>query len=495
MAIVPGFDYDLFVSYAHADDGAAEGQVGWVTQFVRQLEPALRQRLGGVEALKIFFDSRATGANYNLPELLDAARRSALFLAVGSPSYSARDWPHSELAAFVERIPDLSRLFAIECLPLSDNEQYPPPLDNHFRLAFWKASGRQQIPMTILPTFDAQEFSTLVHGLAANIRERLLSLRYSVAGHNIVFSPVRTEILQVATPATTRVVPPEKKKKTILLAQTTDDVEDEADQMRCYLSQYGDEIAVLPKCGYSQGGEAFMAAFQQDLAQADVFVQLLGRRAGRVPPDLPQGYTGFQLSAAKAAGVEIMQWRHPDLDVGGVGDVNYRTVLMAETVVASGLEAFKNEVLVRSRKRQPEPRKIQSQTNSPTVFINADDKDMTIAKEIERECLQQTLIAFLPMSGPSSEANRRDLAENLTDCDVLLFIYGDTTQDWIRSQLRFFGKVKPKREADPKLLAICNGPPAQKPDIGITFPNAHFINCTDGWDMPKIRSLLAELAP
>jgi hypothetical protein len=494
MAIVPGFDYDLFVSYAHADDSVAEGQIGWVTQFVRQLEPALRQRLGGVEALKIFFDSRATGANSNLPELLDAVRRSALFLAVGSPSYSARDWPHQELATFVERMPDLSRLFMIECLPLSDSEQYPPPLDNHIRLEFWKASGRRQIPMTILPTSDAQEFSTLVHGLASDLRERLLSVRYSVVAQTQTGTPAHSEIPRVVTSVTQGADPPEKKK-TILLAQTTDDVEDEADQLRRYLNQYGDEIAVLPKGGYSQGGEAFMSAFQQDLARADLFVQLLGHRAGRVPPDLPQGYTGFQLNAAKVAGVEIMQWRHPDLDTSGISDASYQNILTAETVVASGLEAFKSEVLVRARKRRREPRKNPSPTSSPTVFINADDKDMTIAREIERECLRQALTTFLPMSGPSSEANRKDLAENLTDCDVLLFIYGDSTQDWIRSQLRFFGKVKPKRDADPKLLAICSGPPAQKPDIGISIPNAHVINCTEGWDMPKIRALLAELAP
>jgi hypothetical protein len=97
------------------------------------------------------------------------------------------------------------------------------------------------------------------------------------------------------------------------------------------------------------------------------------------------------------------------------------------------------------------------------------------------------------MSGPSAEANRKDLAENLTDCDVLLFIYGETTQDWIRTQLRFFGKVKPRRDSDPKLLAICSGPPPQKPDIGMSIPNAHVIKCPEGWDMATISDLLRGL--
>src|SRR5580700_1558679 len=106
MAITPGCEYDLFVSYAHADDIAADGRGGWISQFVQQLELALRQRVPRAEALRVFVDSRATGANYHLPELLTAARKSALFLAVGSPSYADRDWPHQEVQAFVEQWPD-----------------------------------------------------------------------------------------------------------------------------------------------------------------------------------------------------------------------------------------------------------------------------------------------------------------------------------------------------------------------------------------------------
>ena len=96
------------------------------------------------------------------------------------------------------------------------------------------------------------------------------------------------------------------------------------------------------------------------------------------------------------------------------------------------------------------------------------------------------------MEGPSAEANRKDLADNLTDCDVLLFIYGETTQDWIRSQLRFFSKIKPNRETEPKLLAICSGPPATKPDIGISLPNAHVIRCPEAWSIDPIWKLISE---
>jgi hypothetical protein len=495
MGIASSFEYDVFISYSHVDDVSTDGVDGWVAQFVRHLEAALRQRLGAAGAVRIFFDTRATGANYQLPELLTAARFSALFVAVGSPSYAARDWPRQELDTFLAHARDRSRVFMIECLPLSEGEKYPSPLDEHVRLEFWKRTGKRQIAIPISPAADSQEFSTLVHGLASDIREKLLCVCHTrSAGQAGGSRPSADHRPPPASPDAAVARSAHQSARTILVAQTTDDVADEADQLVRYLNQFHDEVVVLPRAAYSQGGEAFMAAFRKDLAQSGLFVQLLGRVIGRVPPDLPLGYTRFQLEEAKTSGIEIMQWRHPDSETNRIADPLYQSIVTAETVVASGFEAFKSQVLTWARTRPRAAENTVRPKGSPTVFINADDKDLTVAKEFERECLKHALTTFLPMFGPSSEASRKDLEENLTDCDVLLFIYGDTTQDWIRSQLRFFSKVKPRRTSDPKLLAICSGPPAQKPDIGVTIPNAQIINCPDCWDIGSVRRLLQELA-
>jgi hypothetical protein len=476
MSIAAGYEYDLFVSYAHTDNIDADGNEGWVSQFVNRLEMVLRQRLGGADGLSLYFDNRTTAANSQLTELLSAARRSALFLAIGSPSYANRDWPRQELDAFLERHGDASRLFMIECLPLEDGDHYPPPLDTHIRLEFWKPSGKRRIPVPYSPVADADDFHPLIHGLAADIRQRLISVRLFSASVPAKRAPV--ESTQKA------------EGKTVLLAQGTDDVEDESNQLRLYLGQYDEELTILPRAScYPQGGDAFRTAFSRDLADADLFVQVLGRHAGRLPPDLPEGYTRYQLDTARASNVPILQWRHPDLALDTVGDPRYAEVLRGENVIACGFEAFKRQVLERLRK----PATKAQLPRSSTVFINADSKDLGVAKEIERECLKHALTTILPISCSSAEANRKDLADNLTDCDVLLFIYGDTTQDWIRSQLRFFSKVKPKRESEPRILAICSGPPAHKPDIGMTFPNARIIESADGWNMEPIRMLLAEV--
>lgn len=481
MTITPGFRHDVFVSYVHADDAGPESE-GWVSQLVGQLETVLRQRLGGTEPLDVFFDSRSVGANSELSDLLVAARSSALFLAVCSPSYIAREWPLQEMRAFVEEAADPSRLFVIECLPLDVDEKYPPPLDDHVRLQFWQPAGVRRVPIPCSPTTQPEDFRVLVHSLAADMRSRLLSLRVLPSRP----TPRRTSRLDHESGRTAGEEP--TQRKAILLAQPTDDVEDEWEQVRLFLAQFEDEVAVYPSACYPQGGEMFRAAFERDLSHADLFVQLLGRHAGRVPPDLPVGYTRQQWQSARHSEVEILQWRHPSLDLKAVSDPSHRELLDEPTVAAMGLEGFKRLVL--ERVREPAPK--NGKALAATVFINADSRDLPVAKEIERECVRRALTTILPIGGPSSEENRRDLMDNLTDCDVLLFIYGDTEQAWIRSQLRLFSKVRPRRSTEPKLLAICNGPPPEKPEIGISLPNAHVIDCPEGWNVESIVALLGE---
>ncbi|HMD40886.1 MAG TPA: toll/interleukin-1 receptor domain-containing protein [Candidatus Acidoferrum sp.] len=490
MSMIPGFEYDLFVSYAHADNASTEEPEGWVTQFVSRLRTALCQRLGASRELSVFCDSNEVRANSRLPDLIKATKSSALFLAIGSPSYIAQDWTNRELESFIAQNEDLSRLFMIEYLPLNAEERYPSPLDENIHLEFWRASGPRSIPMPLSIHRDRDEFSTLIHTLAADLGKKLFSLRLLPRSPRVQAQTERAMPRAESSANVKAAGQTESTKRTVLLAQTTEDLEDEVDQLRSFLQQYAEEIAVLPVGGYPQGGEAFKSAFQSDIGRTDLFVQLLGKRAGRVPPDLPEGYTRFQSELAKSSNVPRLQWRRPDVDPESVTDSTYKAILKSETVIASGLEAFKLQILkeIRKSKEKEKVRKVKFST----VFINADSNDLEIAREVERECVQNALTAILPATGPSSEETRRDLEENLIDCDVLLFFYGNTTQAWIRHQLMRFNKVRPQRESSPKLLAICSGPPP-KPEIGISFPDARVIDCPTGWNIEAIKKLITEL--
>ncbi|HXP02517.1 MAG TPA: hypothetical protein VN808_00240, partial [Stellaceae bacterium] len=56
---VPGFKYDVFVSYAHVDDRPLVGaELGWVSTLQRNLFMLLDRRLGRREDYSPFTDHR-----------------------------------------------------------------------------------------------------------------------------------------------------------------------------------------------------------------------------------------------------------------------------------------------------------------------------------------------------------------------------------------------------------------------------------------------------
>ena len=107
MAYVSNFTHDLFVSYAHFDNEEDAQDVRWVSRFQADLRNALRQRLG--EEAQVFFDSRSFEASDHVDFLVENARDAAVFVAVLSPSYVAREFTIKELQAFSARAPDVSR--------------------------------------------------------------------------------------------------------------------------------------------------------------------------------------------------------------------------------------------------------------------------------------------------------------------------------------------------------------------------------------------------
>jgi hypothetical protein len=54
MAFVPGYEHDIFVSYAHRDDEPVVEGRGWVSTFVDQLTQLLKMRLGRADASSIW---------------------------------------------------------------------------------------------------------------------------------------------------------------------------------------------------------------------------------------------------------------------------------------------------------------------------------------------------------------------------------------------------------------------------------------------------------
>ena len=100
MAYVPGYDNDLFVSYAHGDDR------DWINRLLDRLEPAVKQRLGLKPSIWIDSDELRRSRDFS-KEIPDSVKSSAVFLLLASPTYiRSRYCVDEECRIFQEGLPN-----------------------------------------------------------------------------------------------------------------------------------------------------------------------------------------------------------------------------------------------------------------------------------------------------------------------------------------------------------------------------------------------------
>jgi hypothetical protein len=174
MAFVPGYEHDIFVSYAHLDDVPMVEGRGWVSVFVDRLKRMLAQRLGRAEAFSIWMDRRLFG-NEPFPDaLLQHISQSAALIIILSPGYLQSEWCRHEANAFLETIrkrPHADRrVFVVQTQPI-ERELWPLEFRDLRGYQFWR-QGDDNRPLTFgfpSPDVNDSEYFRQIEDLAIDL--------------------------------------------------------------------------------------------------------------------------------------------------------------------------------------------------------------------------------------------------------------------------------------------------------------------------------------
>jgi hypothetical protein len=274
----------------------------------------------------------------------------------------------------------------------------------------------------------------------------------------------------------------------VFLAEVTDDLEPLRDEVKRYLDQAG--LRVLPETWYPRNPIAFREAVDRDIAQSVLFAQLLSNLAGKKPPGSPKSYVGLQYECAVESGKPILQWRRPELAIDPVTDVDHLTLLQNSTVLAVGIEEFKRRVVEKAFHKPEEKPPVDA-----FVFVNAETEDFSLAEDVCQVLDRYGAGYALPMQSGEPAEMRSDLEENLKGCDALIIIYGRTTVTWVRQQLRYCRRTTYEREQPLHALAVYEGPPPPKEQLGLKLPKMQIIDCCSGLNAEKLGSFLDSIQP
>lgn len=495
----PGELNHVFISYAHVDDQVVPGaDLGWISYLHRVLKPRLERALG--ERCRIWFDQSALRGNHAVtPEIARELERSATFVAVVSRGYMVSDWCRRELEIFRKNGSSAStgRIFAIDLQGAQRHEMALLGLGDLKAYRFWYKDDTNERIRTYgdpQPDPDEKEYYRLIVDLANDIALMVRGIT-GTDGSNKAAGLAQGTFQtadQAGLPGSTTFRSDFKRDngeapaRHVLIAEVTDDLEPSRQQLRRYLEQAG--VPVKLSNSYGLKFEEFDQQLRDDLPNAALFVQLLSRVPFRTFPGTQQGYGLLQHDRAAAAGVRILQWREPGINLAEIQDAGHRRLLDHETVLAVSLESFKKAAVEAFEVKEQEPRTVPS-----FVFINAEKRDHELAKKIQQH-VEGLAASALPLDAGSAEEMRCDMEENLVDCDGLLIVYGDGSAAWVHQQLRLFNKFMPRRQKPIKLLAVIEAPPDEKPEIGVKLPGMKLLNFRKGIDEPALRDLFKNMS-
>jgi TIR domain len=226
MALVPGYKFDILISYAHRDNKPLiTGHNGWVVELHLALEQRFDELFG--KQLKIWRDPYLDGTHVLEKELADRVTSSAILLSILSPSYLQSEWCLKERKAFclsAEKrggllIGNRSRLIKIIKTHLP-RELHPAEMQDSIGFEFCRVEPSSERQVDFRPETTPAEFIQTVESLAYGIQELIVR-----------FQP----------PSETEPSPPQK---TIYLAETSPDLEDERERIKSELKQH--DYCILP---------------------------------------------------------------------------------------------------------------------------------------------------------------------------------------------------------------------------------------------------------
>ena len=97
MAYIPGYEYDIFISYRHVDNDK-----GWVSQFCESLS-AKSKAMPEMNELEIWIDNQGLRGNTLFDdEIKSCIEQSALFLVIHSKNYPKSEYCRQELDWFLD---------------------------------------------------------------------------------------------------------------------------------------------------------------------------------------------------------------------------------------------------------------------------------------------------------------------------------------------------------------------------------------------------------
>lgn len=483
--------YDIFVSYAHADDDVPSGaDYGWVTTFVEELKKILRRKLGGKGA-SVWMDHALAANDIVDQELVDMVKASRTLVMFLSPGYLQSVWCSKELGLFLETNAahkNKESVFIVELEP-RPREKWHPRLQTLTPIQLYKHDLKGQACLLGYPKppTDADNPYWI----------QLNSLADSISAFLAQPQPP-TALIQkqpVATPAQAKVSP-----ALVWIAQPPSEYIQEWLLITEALKQRGVRfLPVAPDVYPRDSAEQLREAVQADIREATLLVQLFGDDPGVLLEGGQGTMTTIQATIAQLqcqcrSQLRCMRWRRPDIQLELIQDATYRVLLQGS--IACGFEQFRQSVL-----EAVAPVPIKSVLPPPAdeslmICVSGGPKDADLCQSVSEIISDLGHTALTIQSAPEPDQSpseyRLQFEETLAAVSGIILVYGKEASSWVLAK---YPQVKKAMDGQGRhsVKGLLDGPPPGKPNIGLAGKDIVRLDCREGVNTGHIESYIERL--
>ncbi len=424
MGYIPGFDYDIFISYSHTDNLNIENQEGWVEQFYNVLRVALWQSVG-TEKIKIWWDdARLDGGVIFNDAIADGIKKSAILLCLNSPSFLNSGYCKKELDLFY----NVAKYDAIG-LKVEDRSRIINVLLNNISYSQWplELSGTSGFHFHDVKEDDEQYKGHRLEPNTPAFKEKLNNLCDSLA--------ILIELL--AKPVVV------KPAFSIYFGDVTETLSKVKRLTIKELEKSGFNIITgLPP---PDEPDLHETAVREKLKESALAVHLLNQFPGREIDGVdtmwyPQKQVELSLQYAK----QQLIWVPKELDINVIEEESYKTFMQgldSGKQVSNKIEYIrgtKSELAqqIKNLAEQLKKQLLQPATGKLSVLLDTHYNDQMYALELSKSLLENQIQPFINPQEDDPRKNINILEDRISQVNKLVFFYGNVAAEWVSERMK-----------------------------------------------------------
>lgn len=490
MALIPGYEHDIFISYAHLDNATFPGQGdGWIKQFYENLNLMLAKRFGRMGMVKIWWDSKKLDGSVLFDDsIADGIKKSAIMISLNSSSYEASEYCKQELETFYNKansdgvglnVGNRSRIIHV-LLNNVPYQQWPKELSGTSGFPFHDAE-------------EPEDFGDCVETTSDTFRKEMRNLRDAV--WRLLTDFPKEEVISDTLDELKSV--DEDDAFTIYIGAVSQTLRSPRKRIIAELEKKGfNIIADVPS---ANDLEAHDRAVKEAIQKAELTIHLLDQYEGNdIPGSECTWYPQRQTEIAMETSVPQMIWMPADIDYDEVEEPDYKTFLEnidAGNVFEKKYEFIKgpksslaNEIIVMSEELKDKQHEQINDEGPLSVLLDTHFNDQIYAMDLSKALLQNNIQPYINPQENDPRKNMEMLSERMSQVKKLVFLYGNSSKEWVIERMNAALQLMLKNNYPIEDFFIYMAPPHKEADNLNINQRLLKINIVDKSDDPKIET-------